>query len=506
MATLPTFSIQPSYPSLPAQLFAVRVAVSSAVRERGASVVHGCDASLHSSTHQLPPSSPSNHPSRRCLLASPQWVPPLAMTFVSVVQVVFTVAVHFFYSSTHQLPPPSPSNHPTRHCILASPRCIPPLAVTFVSVGSKRPCLMVDKIIDVIVMEKDELELRHELPDHSGISEEEILVIGMCFDSLPQAQKFYANYAKKAWFVTKVKNTNFDKTRKESKIPINHSTHYTREGYWKVEAATQTNRITVTRCRKRIYVMLDREKESWIVSRLELRYFHPCSANKSVDYHKYRELTTHAKCVITDNNEAGIRPNNTYLALANEVGGFSNLNFSEKDVRNYITSKLRCVDKNADFKEMMNYFMRMKDINPNFFYVIDADDANKFKSTLWVDARHGLLFASFIGVNHHGKSTHFGCALLGSEEIPSFEWVFTWCIWHILKKSQSKLGGYARYRELNAKMSHTVKNSPSVDSFDVDWSGFIKEFDLGQKRWLSDLYANRQKWIPILFKDEFWPV
>ncbi|XP_057760914.1 protein FAR1-RELATED SEQUENCE 5-like [Arachis stenosperma] len=320
--------------------------------------------------------------------------------------------------------------------------------------GSKRPCLKLNEIIDVIVMENDELELRHELSDHSGISKEEILVIG----SLSQVQKFYANYAKKAWFVTKVKNTNFDKIRKESKIPINHSIHCIREGYWKsrVEAATQTNRITVTRCRKMIYVMLDREKESWIVSRLELRYFHPYLAKKSVDYHKYRELTTHAKCVITDNNEAGIRPNKTYLTLANEVGGFLNLSFSEKDVRNYITSKLRCVDKNADFKEMMNYFVRIKDINPNFFYVIDVDDANNFKSTLWVDARHGLLFASFVDVNHHRKSTHFGCALLGSEEIPSSDWVFTWCIWHILKKSQSKLGGYARYRELNAKMSHTV--------------------------------------------------
>ncbi|RYR05471.1 hypothetical protein Ahy_B06g085336 [Arachis hypogaea] len=67
----------------------------------------------------------------------------------------------------------------------------------------------------------------------------------------------------------------------------------------------------------------------------------------------------HAKCIITDNDEAVIRPNKTYLALTNEVGG------------------------------------------------------------------HGLPFASFVGVNHHGKSTLLGCALLGSEEIPNFEWVFT---------------------------------------------------------------------------------
>ncbi|RYR62511.1 hypothetical protein Ahy_A04g020168 [Arachis hypogaea] len=68
-----------------------------------------------------------------------------------------------------------------------------------------------------------------------------------------------------------------------------------------------------------MYVVLDKEKESWVVSRLELRHSHPCSAKKAVHYHEYRKVTIHAKCVITDNDKAGIRPNKTYLALANEV-------------------------------------------------------------------------------------------------------------------------------------------------------------------------------------------
>ncbi|XP_057755753.1 protein FAR-RED IMPAIRED RESPONSE 1-like [Arachis stenosperma] len=308
---------------------------------------------------------------------------------------------------------------------------------------------MVDEIIDIVVTRKDELNYGHELPDHSGVGEEKIPVIGMSFGSLPLAQQFYANYAKKVGFVTKIRNTNFDKTRKKSKIPVNQSIYCTREGYreFRVNAATRANRITVTRCRARMYVVLDKEKESWVVSRLELRHSHPCSAKKAVYYHEYRKLTIHAKCVITDNDKAGIRPNKTYLALTNEVGWSSNLGFSEKDVRNYITRNLRCSDNNEDFQGMMNYFVRMKEINPNFFYAIDVDDANKFRSALWVNARcrasyeyyrdvvsfdttyrrniHGLLFASFVGVNHHGKSTLLDCALLGSEEIPSFEWVFT---------------------------------------------------------------------------------
>ncbi|QHN81438.1 Protein FAR1-RELATED SEQUENCE [Arachis hypogaea] len=175
---------------------------------------------------------------------------------------------------------------------------------------------LVDEITDVMVMRNDELDLRHELPDHSGLSEAEIPVIGMSFDSLPLAQEFYANYAKKLGFVTKVRNTNFDKTRKDAKIPINQSLHCTREGYREshVKVATRSNRITATRCKARMYV----------VSRVELRHSHPCSAEKAVHYHEYRELTKHAKYVITDNDEAGIRPNKTYLALANEVDLYAN--------------------------------------------------------------------------------------------------------------------------------------------------------------------------------------
>ncbi|RYR16131.1 hypothetical protein Ahy_B04g073070 isoform K [Arachis hypogaea] len=323
-----------------------------------------------------------------------------------------------------------------------------------------------------------------QLPDHTGIPLDEIPYIGLRFVSLQRAQEFYANYAKKVGFVTRIRNTNFDKTRKDSKIPVNQSLHCSREGY----------------------------RESRV------------------------------KAATRNNDEAGIRPNKTYLALTNEVGGSSNLGYSEKDERNFITSNLRCADENADVKEMISYFMRMKDINPNFFYAVDVDEVNQFKSALWVDTRcrasyeyygdvvsfdttyrrnkHGLPFASFVGVNHHGKSTLLRCTLMGNEEICCFEWVFKqwlrcmgsspqaiitgqcksmfgaiknvlpdthhrWCIWYIMKKIPHKLGGYARYKEIDDRMHGTVWNARSVKSFKKDWSAFIVEFNLERNRWLS---------------------
>ncbi|XP_015966277.1 uncharacterized protein LOC107490023 [Arachis duranensis] len=78
----------------------------------------------------------------------------------------------------------------------------------------------------------------------------------------------------------------------------------------------------------------------------------------------------HAKCVIKNNDEVEIRPNKTFLALANEAGGPSNLEFSEKELRNYITARLQTSNVNADVREVMNYFMRMKNSKRNFFYAV----------------------------------------------------------------------------------------------------------------------------------------
>ncbi|XP_057734618.1 protein FAR1-RELATED SEQUENCE 5-like [Arachis stenosperma] len=349
--------------------------------------------------------------------------------------------------------------------------------------------------------EKDDATVsNNEVSDHIGIPMAEIPYVGLRFDSLQWAQEFYSNYTKKVG----------------------------REGYResRVKAAMRVKRITTAGCKARMYVMLDRNNNNWLVTKLELKHTHACSAEQAMHYSEYRKLTMHAKCVIQNNDEAGIQSNKTYLTLANEVGGSSKLGYSEKDVRNFITRNLRCADVNEDVKEMIRYFMRMRDINPNFFYAVDMDENNKFKSAIWVDARcrasyeyfgdvvsfdttyrrnkHGLPFASFVGVNHHGKSTLLGCVLLGNEKIPSFEWVFKnwlncmgnppqaiitdqyksifgaikivfpntrqrWCIWHIMKKIPHKLGGYAKYREIDDKMHGTVWNACSEESFEKDW-------------------------------------
>ncbi|RYQ98875.1 protein FAR1-RELATED SEQUENCE 5-like [Arachis ipaensis] len=290
------------------------------------------------------------------------------------------------------------------------------------------------------------------------------------------ANDFYVTYSKKVGFATKIRTTTYDKI---TKIPVNQAIHCNRDGFRgsRVKAPTRKNTISAAGCKARIYVKFDKNMQDCVLFKVELRHSHPCSARKAVHNHEYRQLTMHAKCVIEDNDEAGIRPNKTFLTLANEAGGPSNMGFSEKDLRKYITARLQTSNVNADVREMMSYFIRMKDINPNFFYAVKLDEECKFRSAVWVDARcrtsyeyygdvvsvdstystnrHGLPFVSFVRVNHNGKSTLLGYALLGNEEIPSYEWVF----------------------------SKWVKCMGTAPQY---------------------LFDDRCMWVPIYFKGEFW--
>ncbi|XP_025628671.1 protein FAR1-RELATED SEQUENCE 6-like [Arachis hypogaea] len=448
------------------------------------------------------------------------------------------------------------------------------------------------QLSDVIEVGSEEMELGDELPDHGCLQEDEIPRVGMRFAQLQMANDFYVSYAKKVGFATKIRTTTYDKI---TKILVNQAIHCNRDGFCgsRVKSPIRKNTISAAGCKARIYVKFDKDMQDWVLFKVELRHSHPCSARKAVHYHEYRQLTMHSKCVIEDNDEARIRPNKTFLALANEAGVPSNLGFLEKDLRNYITVRLRTSNMNTDVREMMSYFMRMKDINPNFFYAVKLDEERKFRSAVWMDARcrasyeyygdvvsvdntystnkyvvvklvfcplfgktlcdrvchyscpvgfssrHGLPFVSFIGVNHHGKSTLLGCALLGNEKIPSYEWVFSqwvkcmgtapqriitnqcqsifhaikntlpdtrhrWCIWHITKKLPQKLGGYHRYRDLYDDLNDIVWNSRTEESFEDNWSDFIDEYNLHNNTWLSDLYDDRRMWVPIYFKGEFW--
>ncbi|RYR39380.1 hypothetical protein Ahy_A09g044893 [Arachis hypogaea] len=328
----------------------------------------------------------------------------------------------------------------------------------------------------------------NEVPEpFSVVDDQFVLKVGMTFTTLEDAGKFHRNYAKAVGFSTRVRSTN----RKGNEIK-NQLITCSREGKWKskISPTEKTNPTSSLNFPARIYIHTLKDVGAWIIS-------------------KHKKLSLSIRRTIENNEEAGIRPSKTYQSFVAATGGHRELNFIEKDMRNYITREVRNVFEQEDAKEFGKYL-------------------------------YNLVYGSFVRVNHHGQSTLLGCSLMKNKEIESFKWLFQcwlrcmgendpkgfltdqsasmkraleaympttihrWYIWHIMKKIPSKLNGYKGHAKIEQEMSEVVWNSHSKDSFDRNWNDFLLNFGLMDNKWLSDLYEDRHIWVPIYLDHYFW--
>ena len=152
-----------------------------------------------------------------------------------------------------------------------------------------------------------------------------------------------------------------------------------------------------------------------------------------------------------------------------------------------------------------------------------------------------LIFAAFVGCNHHGQTTLFGCGFLPNEKTESFEWLFnTWleamsfsppkgiitdqdlvmtkaiknvmpnavhryCLWHILDKLPKNLGGVHVHNEgLIDKIKKCVHNSDTSSQFESFWNQIICDNKLMENDWLADIFKIRHKWVAAYLKKNFF--
>jgi hypothetical protein len=204
----------------------------------------------------------------------------------------------------------------------------------------------------------------------------------------------------------------------------------------------------------------------------------------------------------------------------------------------------------------------MQGKNSNFYHALDLDDELRVQNVFWVDARsraayesfhdviifdttyltnkYDMPFAPFIGINHHGESIILGCGLLSGEDTDSFVWVFRqwlqsicgiapkaiitdqcqamqraieivfpktvhhWCIWHITMKLPVKLAGLEAYQDIKYYLLKVVHQSMTVEEFEKSWNHTITSHHLEENEWLSNLYEERERWVPAFLNSNFF--
>ncbi|XP_017407279.1 protein FAR1-RELATED SEQUENCE 5-like [Vigna angularis] len=309
-------------------------------------------------------------------------------------------------------------------------------------------------------------------------------------------------------------------------------------------------------------MIISKRDDKWYISGFHDVHSHDLSPTKLRLFRGNKRMNLNVKRTINLNAKVGVRINKSFRSLVCATGGYENMEFVEHDARNYVPKQRRALSKDGDAKALLNHFSSMRELNKDFFYSIDVDDDNRILNVFWADARsraaceyfgdvicfdttyltnkYDMLFAPFVGVNHHGQSILLGCGLLCSEDTYSFVWLFNswlrcmsnrppqgiitdqckamkkaielvfpntrhrWCLWHIMKKIPEKLQGYAAYKDIKRQLKQVVYNYDSFDGFAYGWERMITTFSLHTNYWLSSLYEERRRWLPCYLRNTFW--
>ncbi|KAL5574987.1 hypothetical protein UlMin_016686 [Ulmus minor] len=265
--------------------------------------------------------------------------------------------------------------------------------------------------------------------------------------------------------------------------------------------------------------------------------------------------------VAMDGNRASIEKNR---GVGNTPSGELSRPLKNAGAMNYgVRPHSRKRTLGRDAQNLLEYFKKMQAENPGFFYAIQLDEDSRMTNVFWADARsrsaychfgdtvtldtgyrvnqYRVPFAPFTGVNHHGQTILFGCALLLDESEASFTWLFKTfltamndrppvsittdqdraiqtaiahvfpdsrhCIskWHVLREGQEKLAHVCHaHPNFQVELYNCINLTETIEEFEFSWNSILEKYDLRRNDWLQSLYNARAQWVPVYFRDSFF--
>jgi hypothetical protein len=307
---------------------------------------------------------------------------------------------------------------------------------------------------------------------------------------------------------------------------------------------------------------MDITDQKWRILSFIENHNHDLSPSKSRHFAAFRHISTDTRRRLLINDNADVRVNSSIKFSIVEAGGYENVTYNQKDVRNFLNKERRLKCREGDGQALHDYFVRMQGKNSNFYHALDFDDELRMQNVFWVNARsraayesfhdviifdttyltnkYDMSFAHFIGINHHGESIILGCGLLSGEDTDSFVWVFRqwlqsmcditpkaiitdqcqamrraieivfpetvhrWCIWHITMKLLVKLARLEAYQDIKYYLLKVVHESMTVEEFEEKWNHTITSHHLEENEWLAKLYEEWERWVPTFLNSNFF--
>ncbi|XP_026382553.1 protein FAR1-RELATED SEQUENCE 4-like [Papaver somniferum] len=390
-------------------------------------------------------------------------------------------------------------------------------------------------------------------------TDEDEWYIGKKFDTHDDLFRSYKAYAKREGFAV-IKRTN-----RRNEVGIIRSMMYVcnRAGnpVNKTKNISKRRKSNCCDCKAYITARLD-DEDKWEISQLKLDHNHTYDPSLSRHYRQHRKVEPHVLRTIDLNDQSGIPMEKTFRSVVNQYGGYDKVDCSEKDCRNALAEIRRLRLGEGDATALMKYFSKKVKENSGFYFEVDYDDENQLRNVFWADGwsreaykefgevisfdatymtnDYEMPFTSFFGVNHHGQSIFLGCGLLCNETTETFVRLFKkwlkcmfgcapreiitdqcqamknaveiifpearhrWCLWHIMKKIPEKFGSYKQGEKIAFALQEAVYDSQTPAEFEESWKKMIDKYNLQQNTWLSNLYPEKEQWLPCFLKDTFW--
>lgn len=390
--------------------------------------------------------------------------------------------------------------------------------------------------------------------------------LGMEFESEDAGKAFYDEYSRSMGFNTKV--SQYSQHKSDGSVATREFV-CAREGLkkrnsdrcpamLKIESTSQDKWVVVQFRKEHNHSTITSSKVQYLRPR---RHFAGAANNMAESYQGFGYVPTGVMRVSIDGNLASIDTNH---GASNASSIDSNRVVKNSCSVNYdarFSSRKRTLGKDA--QNLLEYFNKMQGENPGFFYAIQLDENNCMANVFWADARsrtayshfgdvvtldtmyrvnqYRVPFAPFTGVNHHGQTVLFGCALLLDDSEASFIWLFKTflaamhdhhpasimtdqdraiqsavsqvfpkarhCIskWHVLREGQDRLAHACHvHPNFQVELYNCINLTETIEEFESSWNSILEKFDLKRNDWLQSLYNARTQWVPVYFRDSFF--
>ncbi|XP_057532184.1 protein FAR1-RELATED SEQUENCE 11-like [Amaranthus tricolor] len=392
--------------------------------------------------------------------------------------------------------------------------------------------------------------------------------IGQTFESQEEAYAYYNNYAKRHGYVARKDRSDTNKHGKTIRRDF-----YCHRGGKKplkvVDLSKSQRHKQSSKCECKAHMRITLKKrfdifpEEWHVTKFVKEHNHELLSSEEMRFlPANRSISQQDEKQILLYKEAGlsVRQIIRVMELEKEIK-HGELSFIERDVRN-LFAKVKKVVGDDDVKSLLEYMKLAKQENNLFQYAYTMDNERRLEHLFWCQSQSFALYQRygdvvvfdttykvnsydmpcgiFVGVDNHGKTILFGCALLRNEKTSTFRWLMktfvtimkntpktiitdqdpwmseaiatelpstkhSYCIWHITSKFSCWFSALLRtaYPDWCVAFYEAYKTT-IPEEFEHKWNTMIHKYNLEENKHIQGLQNVKGFWAPAYLRDHFF--